>query len=163
MTTQSSASTASRTFVSPLIAARRCCSESAATCFSGAGSSACPPGAIVAANRVAVSSWCLIDLSCKSERRQEAGTESRAVWFSIPAFCAAESSVVARRATDELVHRLRGVEHLRRGLAATNRKRAIEQTDLHQHRRLVPVQVLVRQPVALKLRDDHERQFHALS
>src|SRR5262249_54516293 len=99
-------------------------------CFSGAGSSACPPGAIVAANRVAVSSWCLIDLSCKSERRQEAGTESRAVCFSIPAFCAAESSVVARRATDEFVHRLRAVQHLRRGLPAAHGPRAIEEAEL---------------------------------
>jgi hypothetical protein len=39
---------------------------------------------------------------------------------------AGESPVVVQRATDEFVHRLRGVEHLRRDFAAANGQRSIE-------------------------------------
>src|SRR5262249_17584226 len=39
----------------------------------------------------------------------------------------ARESLVVRRAADQFVHRLGGVEHLRRGLAATDRERAVEQ------------------------------------
>jgi hypothetical protein len=60
--------------------------------------------------------------------------------------------LVVARATDELVHRLRGVQHLRGGFAAVNGERAIEEADLDEHPRLIPVDVLVRDLVALELR-----------
>src|SRR4029450_3088458 len=41
---------------------------------------------------------------------------------------------VGQRATDELVHRLRGVQHLRRDFAAANGQRAIEEASLDEHR-----------------------------
>jgi hypothetical protein len=60
---------------------------------------------------------------------------------------------ISDRATDELVHRLSGIQHLRRDFAAANGKRSIEQAGLDEHRRLVPVDVLVRDLVAFELRD----------
>jgi hypothetical protein len=39
-----------------------------------------------------------------------------------------------QRATDKLIHRLSGVQHLRGDFAAANGKRSIEQTDLDEHR-----------------------------
>src|SRR5215468_10334406 len=64
------------------------------------------------------------------------------------------------RATDELVHRLSEVQQLRRDFAAANRQRSIEQAELDKYRSLVPVQVLVRDLVALELDDRDERNFH---
>ena len=76
--------------------------------------------------------------------------------------CRCWSGVVGR-ATDELVHRLGGVQDLRRGLAAADGKCSIEEADLDEHRSLVPVQMLVRDLVALELHDDDEGQLHASS
>src|SRR5262249_9340189 len=59
-----------------------------------------------------------------------------------------------QRATDELIHRPRGVENLRGRFAAANGELAIEQANLDEYRGLVPVQVLMRQLVALELHDD---------
>jgi hypothetical protein len=52
---------------------------------------------------------------------------------------------------DELVHRLSEVQDLRRDFAAANRKHSIQETDLDEQRSLVPVQVLARDLVALRV------------
>src|SRR5262249_3891841 len=65
--------------------------------------------------------------------------------------------------TDELVRRLTEVQDLRRAFASATRGASIDQTELDEHRRLVPVQVLVRDLVAFELDDGNERDFHAPS
>ena len=67
------------------------------------------------------------------------------------------------RVADEPVHRLRGVDHLRRDLPAADRQRPVEQADLDEDRGLVPVHVLVRQPIVIKLHDDHHRYLDSLA
>ena len=69
----------------------------------------------------------------------------------------------AQHATDELVHRLSGVQHLGRDFATADRKRSIEKVKLDQQRSLVPVQVLVGDLVAFELDDGDDRHFYALS
>jgi hypothetical protein len=52
---------------------------------------------------------------------------------------------------------------LRRDLAPANGKRSIDEADLDEHRRLVPVQMLVRDLVAFELDDGDKRELHALA
>ena len=58
---------------------------------------------------------------------------------------------------------LSSVEDLRRAHAAANGKRSLEQAGLDEHRGLIPADVLVRRPVAFKLNDRDDRNFHAFS
>jgi len=64
---------------------------------------------------------------------------------------------------DELVHRLRRVQHLRGDFATPNGKRSIEEVELDEQRSLVPVEVLAHDLVAFEPDDGHERDLHALS
>src|SRR5215472_8490354 len=73
---------------------------------------------------------------------------------------AAEQPIVGRCTADELVHRLRGLEHLRRDLPTTHRQGAINEADLDEERSLVPVDVLVRDLVGFELHDGDHRDLH---
>src|ERR1700730_3104279 len=83
----------------------------------------------------------IVDPSCKSDTKDVDET-SHKVPEEAPS--SGGSPAVVRRATDELVHRLGGIPHLRRDLAAENGERPIEEPGLDEHRSLVPVDVLVR-------------------
>src|SRR5215468_10102752 len=61
---------------------------------------------------------------------------------------------------NELVHRLSRVQHLRRDLTAADGQGSIEQADLNEQRRLIPVQVLVHDLVAVEPDDRDERNLH---
>ena len=67
--------------------------------------------------------------------------------------------LVAPCTVDELVHRLRWTQHLGRDLAAAHRQHSIQEVELDEQRRLVPVEVLVRDLVAFELDDRDEWQF----
>src|SRR5687767_4738100 len=67
-------------------------------------------------------------------------------------------------ARHELVRRQRIVHHFACAFRACHRQALrFEQADLHEHRRLVPVDVLVRDLVALEAHDGDQRDFDALS
>ena len=78
-------------------------------------------------------------------------TTARGGLFHGPAAEPGESPIVAQRTTDELVHRFCGAQHLRSDLSAAHRKCSVEQANLNKQRSLVPVDVLVRDLVALEL------------
>src|SRR5262249_18458431 len=64
---------------------------------------------------------------------------------------------------NELVHRLSRTKHLRGDFAAANRQRSIEQIELDEDRRLVPIQVLVHDLVAVEPDEGDERTFDVLA
>src|SRR5262245_20939383 len=74
-----------------------------------------------------------------------------------------EALVSSVTAMDELVHRLRWIQHLRGDFAAPDGKRSIDEVQLDEQRSLVPVEVLAHDPVAFESDDGHDRDLHALS
>jgi len=74
-----------------------------------------------------------------------------------------EAVVLGVTAMDELVHRLRRIQHLRDDFAAPDGKRSIDEVKLDEQRSLIPVEVLAHDPVAFESDDGHDRNLHALS
>src|SRR5215813_14786567 len=64
---------------------------------------------------------------------------------------------------NELVHWLSRAKHLRGDFAAANRQGSIEHIELDEDGRLVPVQVLVHDLVAVEPDDGDERNFDVLA
>src|SRR5262245_45302230 len=64
-----------------------------------------------------------------------------------------DALVSSLTAMDELVHRLRRIQHLLGDFAAPDGKRSIDEVQLDEQRSLVPVKVLAHDPIAFESDD----------